>query len=197
MKNLFLAASAAAALIATPAFAQVGPETEIYAGGSVGYHDIESLDLSDFGATGTLDVDGLVYGGFAGVKIGGEGNVFYGVEGNYMAGSDAIDAEYGVAALVGTKVGVADLYVRSGYQLVDFDTEFLANEGADAFAMTGDDRNAFIVGFLDGFGDDDKAEGWLVGVGADVGLGNFMLRGNVDTIEFDSLRVSAGVGIRF
>ena len=195
MKKILLAATAAAAFVATPAMAQQAPE--IYGGGLVGYHDIESLDLSEFGADETLDVDGNVYGGFLGVKLGGEGNVFYGVEGNYLAGSDAIDKEYGITALVGTNVGMADVYLRGGYQVVDFDVEALAMEGADAFGLTGDDRNAFIVGFLDGFGDEDTAEGWLLGAGADVKLGGFMLRGNVDTIEFDSLRLTAGLGFSF
>ena len=166
------AVAAIAIAIPTTAFAQ-GSETSVepYIGASVGYHDI---------GTTIPDDDGVIYGIVAGVDVPVTDTLFVGAEANFHLGDNAIDSEYGVAGRVGLRVADnSKLYLRGGYQEVDFD---LGNFGI-----------ATPPGF-------DTTEGdYLVGAGAEIGLGGgpLKLRANVDTIAFDSLRVTGGVLFSF
>ena len=202
-KTLTLASAlAAAAMFATPAAAQdanPNENTRFYAGATAGYHHIDEIDFNDVGLDAETDIDGIVYGGFAGVQLPTEGNLIFAVEGNYLMGSDAIDKEYGVSGLIGTRYGVNNtVYARAGYQVVDLDVEDIAIEAADDLGLTGTQRGLFIAGVLDGIDNDDKGEGFLLGVGTDVGIGdNAFLRLNADTIEFDTVRLTAGAGFKF
>ena len=177
MKLKLLAASAVGSLTlaATPAMAQDGGAAagaEVYVGASVGYHDI---------GTGIPGDDSGIYGVVAGVDVPVSETFFIGGEANYHLGDGAIDSEYGIAARVGIKTGGTKLYVKGGYQEVDFDLAKLLN------------------GLPVPAGVDDTEGDYMVGVGADIGLSgdNVKLRVAADTIAFDSTRVTAGVLFSF
>ena len=199
MKNfVFATAAAVAALAATPAAAQSADEG-FYAGAQAGYHHIDEIDFSDLGVDLETDIDGVVYGGFLGYTFPTEGNMVIGAEGNFLFGNDAIDQEYGVSGLLGTRVGTnSKVYARAGYQWVDLDTNGIAGEVADDFGLTGTDRDTFVDLVEAGVDGDDTGSGFLLGAGADVGIGDrAFVRANVDTVEFETLRLTAGVGVRF
>ena len=198
MKKFLFAAAAATTAFATPAMAQ-DSQADFHAGATVGYHQIDTIDFNEIGINAETDVDGITYGGFAGVTVPVGEQLFAGAEGEFRFGSNAIDNEYGVSALFGTKVGDnTRLYVRGGYQWVEFDVGSIAVDVADDLGLTGTDRDLFIDGVIDGVGNDDNDSGFLVGAGADIGLGEAaFLRLGADTIEFDTLRLTAGVGINF
>jgi hypothetical protein len=111
--------------------------------------------------------------------------MFAGVEGNFHLGSGPIETEYGVSGRLGFKTkGGSKIYARGGYQWVDLD---LGN-------LTGLDED-----FLDENNIDVKDVGgdYLVGVGVEVPVSSVVLRANVDTIAFDTLRGTVGVAIKF
>ena len=178
MKTKILTAGAAVAAslaFATPAFAQddtasVGAEP--YVGATIGYHDI---------GVGIDGDDGMIYGAVAGVDFPVGDTFFVGGEANYNLGDGVINNEYGIAARLGVKVGGGTkLYVKGGYQEVDFDL-------------------ATILGGNPPPGVDDSDGDYIVGVGADIGLGDspVSLRVAADTIAFDSTRLTAGVLFKF
>ena len=175
MKTKLLSATAAVAAsfaIAAPAFAQDTAGAEPYIGASVGHHDA---------GVGIPNDDGLIYGAVAGVDFPVGDTFFVGAEGNYHLGDGAIDKEYGIAARAGVKVGGSKLYVKGGYQEVDFDLGELLGAPVPA-------------------GIDDTDGDYIVGVGADIGLGAtspVSLRLAADTIAFDSTRLTAGVLFKF
>jgi outer membrane immunogenic protein len=167
----FAVAGAALGAVALPAAAQAqsneAPKTEVYVGASAGIHDLGS---------GLPDDDGGIYGVFAGVDVPVGDTFFIGAEGNYHIGDGAIDSEYGIAARAGVRVGDSTkLFVRGGYQEVDFD---LGRFGVPA-----------VVGIDDTDGD------YLVGAGVEFGLGDspVRFRAGIDTIAFDSTRATVGV----
>ncbi|MGB7374744.1 outer membrane beta-barrel protein [Pontixanthobacter sp.] len=175
MKNSVLLASAFAICITAPstAFAQQdAAKAQVIIGGSAGYHDI-----SDDGAAAGLDSGGFIFGGVAGVDVPVGEKLFIGAEANYHFGEGLIDSEYGIAARAGYRLeGGAKLFVRAGYQEVDFD-----------------------LGAFENAGFDDTAGDYLLGAGADLPLGDgpLQLRFNVDTIAFDSVRGTAGLVLAF
>lgn len=172
MKTFTLTTLAALGAIAVPAAAQAqstatqGPE--LYVGASAGIHDL---------GIGLPNDDGGIYGVVAGVDVPVGETFFVGVEGNYHFGDGAIDSEYGVAARAGVRVGErSKLFVRGGYQEVEFDV-----------------RNLLGVNPPAGF---DNTDGdYLVGAGVEFGLGDspISFRAGIDTIAFDSTRATAGV----
>ena len=169
------ALSLVAMLAATGAQAQTAaPTVQPYIGLSGGYHDI--------GAGGAGEDAGAIGGVIAGVDVPLGETLVIGVEGNYHLGTNAIDSEYGVAARLGVRVGGNGslLFVRGGYQEVNFDLEEIAG-------------GPVVPGLDDTDGD------YLVGVGGEFGVGGSgaRIRVGVDTIAFDSVRATAGVTYRF
>jgi opacity protein-like surface antigen len=176
---------AAMAAIALPTAAQAQtdePTTEVTIGASVGLHDL-GADSNDPAFAG-IDIDdsGEIFGGFIAVDVPIGGNLFGGVEGNAHFGSGAIDSDYGLSARFGFRTeGDAKVYVRGGYQWVDVDVSNLIGFEVDEAAL----------------GIDTTIGDYLVGVGTEVPVGGVVLRANVDTIAFDSLRGTIGVGFKF
>lgn len=175
MKTLTFATFAALGAIALPAAAQAqtneDPKVETYVGATAGIHDL---------GVGLPDDDGGIYGVVAGVDVPVGKTFFVGAEGNYNIGDGAIDSEYGIAARAGVRVGKSGkVYVRGGYQEVDFD---LGNFVTPA-----------VVGLDDTDGD------YLVGAGVEFGLGDspIAFRAGIDTIAFDSTRATVGVLYKF
>lgn len=175
MKTLTFATFAALCAIALPAAAQAqtneDPKVETYVGATAGIHDL---------GVGLPDDDGGIYGVVAGVDVPVGKTFFVGAEGNYNIGDGAIDSEYGIAARAGVRVGKSGkVYVRGGYQEVDFD---LGNFVTPA-----------VVGLDDTDGD------YLVGAGVEFGLGDspIAFRAGIDTIAFDSTRATVGVLYKF
>lgn len=182
-KQLFLSAAVVAAC-ATPsaAFAQDGDNrTEVFVGPFVGFHDLGfGEDVQD--ATGIdLEDSSPIAGGFVGVDFPLGDAVFAGVEANVGFGTDAIDTEYGLSARLGLNSGGTKFYVRGGYQWVDFDN-------VEILDIPGE----FVPDALD----DDYGD-YLVGGGVEVPLGSLRVRGNIDTIAFDTFRATAGVAFTF
>jgi outer membrane immunogenic protein len=185
MKKIAYATIAAFGAITLPAAAQAqdAAKPEVTIGAQVGLHDL-GVDIDDTGIEGfDIDDSGEIYGAFAAVDFPVGEALFVGVEGNANLGSGPIDAEYGVSGRLGFKTkGGSKIYARGGYQWVDL----------DAGEVIGDldfDENDFDL--------DTTAGDYLVGVGVEVPISSVVLRANVDTIAFDTLRGTVGVGIKF
>ncbi|MFM7403226.1 MAG: outer membrane protein [Erythrobacter sp.] len=171
MKKIVFTTLAAMGAIALPAAAQAqsteAAKVEPYVGASAGFHDL---------GIGLPGDDGGIYGIVAGVDVPVGETFFVGAEGNYHIGDGTIDNEYGIAARAGVRVGDnAKLFVRGGYQEVDFDFSRFVTPA--------------VVGFDDTDGD------YLVGAGVEFGLGDgaVRMRAGVDTIAFDSTRATVGL----
>ena len=190
MNKIALTTLAAMGAIALPAAAQAqDTKPDVTVGASVGLHDL-GIDLGDFDADDgefddlNIDDSGEIYGGFVAVDFPVGDSLFAGVEGNLHLGSGPIDAEYGVSGRLGFRTeGGAKIYARGGYQWVDLDAGNLA--GIPDF-----DEDDFP-------GLDTTAGDYLVGAGVEVPLSRVVLRANVDTIAFDTLRGSVGLGFKF
>jgi len=191
MRKIAFTTLAALGAITLPAAAQAqnaSSEAEVTVGASVGLHDL-GLDLGDLDADDgdfddlNIDDSGEIYGGFVAVDVPVGENLFAGVEGNAHFGSGPIDAEYGLSARLGFRTeGGAKIYARGGYQWVDLDAGNLI--GVPDF-----DESEFDL---------DTTEGdYLVGAGVEFPLNSLVLRANVDTIAFDTLRGTVGVGFKF
>lgn len=191
MRKIAFTTLAALGAITLPAAAQAqnaSSEAEVTVGASVGLHDL-GLDLGDLDADDgdfddlNIDDSGEIYGGFVAVDVPVGENLFAGVEGNAHFGSGPIDAEYGLSARLGFRTeGGAKIYARGGYQWVDLDAGNLI--GVPDF-----DESDFDL---------DTTEGdYLVGAGVEFPLNSLVLRANVDTIAFDTLRGTVGVGFKF
>jgi len=190
MTKFALAAFAAAGALTIPvaAHAQAQDEDtmkspEITVGFTTGLHDLGlNRELRD--ATG-LRADDLArtVGGFAAVDYKLGSNLFTGIEGNMNVGAGSgINYEFGGSLRLGYRgKDGAKVYVRGGYQWVDIN---LANIlGVPEAAVPGD---------LQGHASD-----YLVGAGVELPAGKLMLRGNLDTVGFDTVRGTLGVGVRF
>lgn len=184
-KALLLAAATAGAAFALPTAAQAQDVVpgEGFVGVSVGYHDL-GVDTDEFDGFG-LDIDTAspIVGVFAGYDLPVGPGAFAGVEGNYTYGFDAIDSEVGASLRVGIRApGGAKFYARGGYQWVDLDLEEIVNVDLSDVDLS----------------DIDDSDGdYLVGLGADFPLGGSLIRVNLDSVGFDTLRATAGVGFRF
>jgi outer membrane immunogenic protein len=155
MRTLFLAAVAAAAIVAAPAFAQddtgqyaADQSTAAPAPADAGTAHIEPY----FGVLGGYEnfdnernpagipvhpghnYDGGLVQGVVGVNVP-VGPLFVGVEGNATKGfTGAIDWEYGAAGRVGVRAGDGLIYGKVGYQWVNFDA--LGDNSPDYHDMT-------------------------------------------------------------
>ena len=177
-----VAAIGVAAALPTAAHAQDVVPGEGFIGVSAGYHDL-GVDTDEFDAFDIdIDTSSPVIGVFAGYDLPVGVGTFVGVEGNYTYGFDAIDSEIGASIRAGIRApGGAKFYARGGYQWIDLDLAEIVNI---------DDESLF-----DGI--DDSDGDYLVGLGADFPLGSTLVRVNLDTIAFDTLRATAGVGFKF
>ncbi|WP_086618483.1 outer membrane beta-barrel protein [Erythrobacter tepidarius] len=171
MRRIAITSLVAMGAMALPAAAHAqsndDPKVEPYVGVTAGIHDL---------GIGLPNDDGGIYGVVAGVDVPVGKTFFVGAEGNYNIGDGAIDSEYGIAARAGVRVGqTGKVYVRGGYQEVDFD---LGNFVTPA-----------VIGLDDTDGD------YLVGAGVEFGLGDspIRFRAGLDTIAFDSTRATVGV----
>jgi opacity protein-like surface antigen len=184
MKKIAFTTLVAMGAIALPAAAQAqDAQPEVTIGASVGLHDL-AVDVDDADLDGfNIDESGEIYGGFAAIDFPIGGNLFAGVEGNAHFGSGPIDAEYGASARLGFRTDSgAKVYARGGYQWVDVDAGNLI--GVPDF-----DEGDFNL--------DTTIGDYLVGVGTEIPVGGVVLRANVDTIAFDTLRGTVGVGFKF
>lgn len=186
MKKTILCALAATTAFVAPqaAFAQ-DAGAEVTVGAFAGYHDLgvssEDADVEDFDITD----NGGIFGGFIAVDFPVSDNVFVGIEGNGAFGTGAIESEYGASARLGFRTNSGTkFYVRGGYQEVDL----------DAAGIIGVDESEFDEEDL---GIDTSGGDYLVGAGVEVPVGKLSVRVNVDTIAFDTVRATAGLGIRF
>ena len=175
-KSLWLSAAITALAFASSASAQ-STGAQPYVGLSGGYHDIGA----SVGGVNGIEDNGVIYGVVAGVDVPVGETLTIGVEGNYHLGTNAIDSEYGVAARLGFPIGAnSQLFVRGGYQAVNFDL-------------------GTIIGAPVPPGVDDTDGDYLVGVGGEFGVGQSRtrIRVGVDTISFNSVRATAGVIFKF
>ncbi|MGB3165520.1 MAG: hypothetical protein WBA68_01950 [Alteraurantiacibacter sp.] len=186
MRKTVLAAGAAIAAIAVPSIAYA--QAEPFAGVSVGYHSLgvegEVEDLFD-GVE--IDDGSLIIGGFAGADFAVGTGAFVGIEGNFHIGTDAVDSEYGASLRAGIRdEGGAKYYLRGGYQEINLD--FVNIVQVDGVTLRDED--------FDGI--DDTAGDYLVGAGIEFPMGeSAMLRVNLDTVGFETVRATAGFGFRF
>jgi outer membrane immunogenic protein len=182
LKTVFLAAACAGAL-ALPAGAQAQDDAgEGFVVASAGIHSLGFEDEVQAVAPGFEVSDSSpIIGVAAGFDFPLGSSAFAGFEGNYHFGTDALDSDYGASVRLGFRAeGGTKLYVRGGYQEINVDYNKIIQDDSVDFS-----------------GVDDSEGDYLVGVGVDVPAGGIFFRGNVDTISFDTLRATAGIGVRF
>merc|ERR1711907_631323 len=183
-KNLLVAALATGAAIALPsaAQAQAAVPGEGFIGVSAGVHSLGLEDEVEAVVPG-LDIDDSspIFGVFAGYDFPLGQSLFAGVEANYNFGTDALDGDYGASARLGFRApGGVKIYGRAGYQAIKVDYNEIIDDDTVNF-------DAF----------DDTESDFLAGIGVDVPVGKAFVRANLDTISFDTMRATAGVGLRF
>ena len=186
MKKIAFTTLAAMGAIALPAAAQAqsnDTKAEVTVGATIGLHDLGlDTDGADFDGF-DIDDSGEIYGGFVAVDVPVGESLFVGAEGNASFGSGPIDAEYGLSARFGVRTeNGGKFYLRGGYQWIDVDAGELIgvpdlNDGDLGISTTVDD--------------------YLVGVGAEFPVSSVVLRANLDTVSFDTVRGTIGVGFKF
>ncbi|MBA4050478.1 MAG: hypothetical protein C0472_01065 [Erythrobacter sp.] len=185
MKKIAYATIAAFGAIALPAAAQAqgAAKPEVTIGAQIGLHDL-GLETGDADLEGfDIDDSGEIYGGFVAVDFPIGETLFIGAEGNGSFGSGPIDADYGVSARFGLKTkGGSKIYARGGYQWIDID----AGELVGVPDLDEED-----------LGISTTVDDYLVGVGVEVPVSKIVLRANIDTVSFDTVRGTVGVGFKF
>jgi len=189
MKKTVFMAGAALLAFAVPGVAsaqETAPTTNGFVGVQVGLHDL-GVDLDEEDTDGfDIDDSALIYGGYGGVDFNIGRSAVAGIEGNFNFGNGPIDNEFGLAARVGVRAGTGTvIFARAGYQWVNIDASGLI--GVDDDVLDDDDLDV-----------DDTIGDFLVGVGADIAVGEAMgIRVAVDTVGLDTIRGTAGLHFRF
>ena len=163
-----------------------------YAGIQLGYQEVATIDLPTGGGNVTeVDIDGATIGGYLGYNVPLGDTVVLGVEGGVNFGTDQLDNDYTVSGHLGIITGENSMvFVRGGYQWIDLD---VADTASDLLGRPLTPAELAIAN-----AQDDTGEGVLIGAGVQFGLSpNAHLRATVDTIEFDTYRVAAGLGVNF
>ena len=184
MKKMVITSLAIAAGLALPTAAQAQSLVpgNAFVGVTAGVHDLGLDDeLADVAPGLEVDDSSPIFGVFAGYDFPLGPGMFIGAEANYNFGTHALDGDYGANARLGVTVpGGAKLYARGGIQAVKVDYNQIINDDTIDFS-----------------GIDDTESDYLVGVGVDVPIGKAFIRGNLDTISFDTTRATVGLGLRF
>jgi outer membrane immunogenic protein len=202
MRKLILAAAAAAAFTAVPAFAQDAAPNDAAPGEAAAPDGSKAFGIEPyFGVMGGYErfdknaghgipqpagarkLDGALVQGVLGVNVP-LGPVFVGAEGNVAKGVDgAIDWQYGAAGRFGFRAGDSGMiYGKVGYQWVNF----------DRFGKNSPDYHAVTYGA--GFEVGPKS----IGLGGITGNAGFRIRGEVSTFgKADSFRPMLGVVTHF
>lgn len=185
MGRTTLAAIGALFTMVLPAVAQANsdmPAAEVTFGSSIGTHDLGIAD-DVRAATGVEVKDRAgIFGGFVAVDFPVSSNLFIGAEGNAHLGTGAINSDYGGSVRFGYRGdNGTKVYVRGGYQWVNIDYAEILNVP----------KNAVPAGFQNNFGE------YLVGGGVEYPMGKLIVRINVDTLAFDTIRATGGIGFRF
>lgn len=164
--------AASLALFATPAIAQ---GVQPYIGANIGYQSIDDQGYDD------LDTGAILYGLYAGVQYAEPDNILVGLEANYALGSKAVDSVFGLTTNIGGQVGDnVQLFARAGWVWYDLDLDAIFD----------------IDGLDDAFNDSD--DGWLLGFGGNILVSDTVfIRATADTVEFDTIGGTLGVGLRF
>ncbi|MEL7482281.1 MAG: hypothetical protein AAGJ29_12050 [Pseudomonadota bacterium] len=134
-----------------------------------------------------------MYGVYGGLNLDLFSGIYVGAEGNFNLGGNSIDSEYGLLGHVGFAASERyALFGRVGYQWVDFDVSEIAED-----ILGGDLTDAEEDAFEDGFGDDTEG-GVLIGIGGQYATSDAVsFRTIVDTIEFDTYRITGGITFHF
>jgi opacity protein-like surface antigen len=184
MNKLAITTLVAAAAFALPTAAQAQDVVpgNAFVGVTAGVHDLGIEDQVTAIVPGAdVDDSSPILGVFAGYDLPVGPSLFIGAEANYNFGTDALDSEYGASARVGFRLpGGTKVYARGGYQEINVDYNKIVNDNTIDFS-----------------GVDDTDGDYLVGLGVDVPVGKAFVRGNIDTISFDTTRATVGVGLRF
>lgn len=190
MNKFALAALATAGALAMPVAAQAethdGNEVksqEITVGVTTGLHDLGiNRELRNATGRNADDLAQTVGGFVAADKMIGS-NFFTGLEANMNVGpGSGINYEYGGSLRLGYRGhDGAKVYMRGGYQWVDINLGNILGV-----------PDAAVPANLQGHASD-----YLVGAGVELPAGKVILRGNVDSVGFDTVRGTLGVGVRF
>ncbi len=171
--------------MALPVAAQANsdkPSSEVTFGVSAGVHDLRATAKVEEATGVTVKDTGRIFGGFIAFDQLVSENLFVGAEANAHLGNGAINSEYGVSARFGYRSdGGTKIYVRGGNQWINLDAAEILNVPESAIPAGLKTRSSDV----------------LVWGGIEFPIGKLTLRGNVDTVSFDTLRATAGIGLRF
>ncbi|MEM6414885.1 MAG: outer membrane beta-barrel protein [Pseudomonadota bacterium] len=189
-KNSAVAVSAIGFLFATvvSGTASAQPLEGPYVGAQIGFHGVDDGD-DVFNIE--PDIGGFIYGAYGGYTARLNDYLLLGLEGNFNLGTADIDRDAGINANIGVPIGRnASVFLRGGYQWVNFDLENIAEDILNV------ELTPAQIDLLDAAEDGDG--GFLVGAGVQIGIGpNLSLRTVIDTIEFDTVRATGGVTLHF
>lgn len=199
MKTITLLSAVAAIALPGAALAQSADFAGPYVGLSASYTDFDAdsdIDEAEYDESFFNDlgygIDGGSFGGYAGYSVPLGTNAIVGAEVNGAFGESEIDGEYGITGHLGfVPTENVMLFVRGGYQEVNFDTGNILEE----FGQLNPDVEEDIDD--DDLGIDDTQGDYTVGAGAEFGAGPGAFRVAIDTIAFDTLKVGAGYTLRF
>lgn len=155
---------------------------EAFVGISAGVHSLGIREEAEARVLGAeADDDSVIAGVFVGYDIHLGDSLFIGAEANYHVGFDEQEREFGASARLGLRLsGGTKLFARVGYQQYEVDYNLIVRDDTIDFSDLDETRGDI-----------------LLGIGADVALGRVFFRANIDTIGFESIRPTVGLGLRF